>query len=267
MGAVYAFYAERARRRRRESEAIQSPRELVLLWCLWLLGTWVVIWVGELSSGNVWGLAAPGAVRWLVCAAVVGLMALWPAYRLSQGSLSLPEGPDDDADPEAGAARERPQPPWMLPRLRASLVLRDWVCLMLVFQAVLWTLRITARWTIEQAAWLNAAVGAWSLLSAAVIAWGCRSPSGWRRSEAMAICLLMPLCEPLALAVLGPVASGLGAEASWLLHLGPFQAVWFMTGPGPVWDVGAYAKAIPAVALAAGLAWLGLALTRKSPAP
>jgi hypothetical protein len=262
---VYAFYAERARRRRRESEAIQSPRELVLLWCLWLLGAWVVIWAGELASGNVWGLAAPGAVRWLVCAAVVGLMALWPAYRLSQGSLSSPQGPEGDADPQAVLPAERLPGDWRLPPLRASLVLRDWFCLMLVLQAVLWTLRVTARWTIEQAAWLNAALGAWSLLSAAVIAWGCRSPSGWRRTEAMALCLLMPLVEPLAMAFAGPLTLGLGGEASWLLQLGPFQAVWFMTGPGPVSEVGGYAKAIPAVAILAGLAWLGLALTREGP--
>lgn len=345
LAEAYAFYAERARRRRRLTESVTSPRELVLAWCLWLLGSWVVIWARELADGNVWGLAAPNAVRWMVLAGLLGMMLLWPLYRLSQGSAAAPLTTDDADDADEGASsaessqrmsraelvasRDR-QPaqasdgesagaalapagegaeraggaggaqeampstaapssrakPWRLPRLTPSLVLRDWFCLMMVFQTVLWTLRITAHWSIAQTLWLNGAIAAWSLLAAAIIAWSCRANTGLSRTWGMLFCLLLLLGEPLAMLIVNAGGSATfgdpttAAPIAWTMRVSPLETVWRLTevsatdsalggglGDGSLQP---WSRIIAITGIAAAAAWIIIAVfgqARREPTP
>ena len=52
------------------------------------------------------------------------------------------------------------------------LAIADWFALIVVFQAVIWPLRLSAGWSVTQTAWLDAAIAAWSLLVAAIVAVG-----------------------------------------------------------------------------------------------
>lgn len=54
-------------------------RTLVIGWCLWLLGAW---FVNNTLEG--WAVHTPiAALRWTALATVVGIMLVWPAWRLS----------------------------------------------------------------------------------------------------------------------------------------------------------------------------------------
>lgn len=215
-----------------------SPHTLVLLWCCWLLASWFVT-VGLNTS-------LP-SIRWLLLACLLGLAALWPALRLSQDSARA------GGERPLGAARPLPLSP--------RLVFTDWVCLMLVFQVVVWPLRLTAGWTVEQTAWLDAAVGAWTLLVAAIVAWGVRSGTGAGRTLAMAVCLLILLGEPLLQGLINlPAWRGESvAHVSWPLRVSPLRAVWHISGPRSSWRVEQWQPQVLAVAAAAVVAWVAVA--------
>ncbi|MEX1017591.1 MAG: hypothetical protein WDZ31_12685, partial [Phycisphaeraceae bacterium] len=123
---------------------------MVLLWCLWLLGSWLVVRWQE-SSGRV--------DRWMLLASAVGLMAAWPTVRLSQ--VRRPAG-RLGTRPGAVAARLRR-------RWRLMEVAVEWLCLALVFQAVVWPLSFVAGWGLAQTLWLNVAMVAWSAVTAALV--------------------------------------------------------------------------------------------------
>lgn len=243
-----------------------TPHGLVLMWCLWLLGTWVVV-VGFSPS-------VPAA-RWLIFACLIGLMALWPALRLSQelipagwmpplpgaGGVASPNALQGGSTPLGGA--------WWRPRL----IFTDWFCLLLVFQVVLWPLRLSTRWSVPQAAWLDAAVAAWSLLTGAVIVFfsgppgansagigtETRSGSGGRRAWGMAACVALLLAEPLLLGLVNFGASQ-GGGAVWPLRVSPIQVIWELAGPPDRWAVRAWRPQILSAAFAAGLAWAWMRL-------
>ncbi len=156
------------------------------------------------------------AFRWIVFAGMTGLMLLWPAYRLS------------------GDRPPRIDPPHAIPSRVPGPVgtaLFEWFCLMLVFQIVVWWPQVVvwslqwlpmpptgtvSGWSVQQTAWLDGAIAIWSLITAAIVAQGCRSRSPRRRTLAMGLCILLVLGEPLLIAL---AASGLGQLHPLAAHL------------------------------------------------
>ncbi len=219
-----------------------DTRELVLAWCLWLIGVWALLLLRL-------GFEGP-ALRWMAMAAVIGLMGLWPAARLSQDQ--------GDAGKLHGA------------KFSGGVVLLDWLCLNLVFQAVLWPMRMASGWSWAQALWLDAAVAAWSLLTGVLIAWGrCFGTAGMRTLAmigCMALVVLEPLVVGLAAILRGPVtdAEGTVVGSGWddlpNLRLSPVQAVWELTAEPAVFAAWPWSDYIVGVAVAAAVGWVVLAV-------
>jgi hypothetical protein len=194
-----------------------GTRVLVLGWCLWLLGTWIVLWV-------IGGWTVP-ALRAMVLWGMVGFMGLWPAVRLSQptgrwasarsagGSAAASGDRDVDAVEWARACRQ---------------TLLDWFCLNLVFQAVLWPLQIAARWSLAQTLWLDLSVAGWSLLTGLLIAWGRGTDRGLLRSWTMLACVGLVVLEPL----LWWAGWQAGVVGTPTMRLSPLQALWGFSDPG-----------------------------------
>ncbi len=149
-------------------------RELMLGWCLWLLGSWGV---------TLWLDAAQPSVRWMMFSAMTGLMAVWPTVRLSQAQVGF-------GRPAAGVA------------------LSDWVGLAVILQAVIWPLRLIAQAPWWQAIWLDVAILSWSLATGAIIAAGRAFPGALARSGALVLALLLVFGEPLLMLLTRGVITG-----------------------------------------------------------
>ena len=210
-----------------------GTREVVLGWCLWLIGSWGLV----LAGGGAVPTTGP-VHRWMSLMAVVGACAVWPAVRLSEEARNRWGGP-------SGA--------W-LPR-RA--VLGDWFAINIVFQAVLWPMAFVGRWSVAQALLLGATLAAWSLLAALIVAWGRASASGAVRALAMAGCLGVLLLEPVAFAAAAAV-SGRGWGNLPDLRLSPLQAAWAYSGPPArfTYSDPAFAFRVAGVGAAAVLGWV-----------
>ena len=199
-------------------------RPLVLGWCLWLLGAWsVALFIDSTTP----------AVRWMVFSVLTGLMMIWPAVRLSQMNF-------DEAAKHGGAQ-----------------TLLDWLCLMLVLQAVIWPLRFSAQWSFTQTWWLDSAIMGWSALTALIIAWGRRSARPWTRSVAMGGCVGLLLGEP-ALMIL--------VSGHWMLKISPIQTVWALSLPPKQFVLEPWITHVVAAAAAAMIGWLLFAFNTKSSA-
>lgn len=198
---------------------------MVLAWCLWLLGVW---------AGTLWieGRAAPSpaAGRLMVLLMLLWLLALWPAARLSQGV-------------DRGSAR------WQ----RAGVIAVDWGSMLLLLQAVVWALGLMAGWDWVQTLLVDAAVTAWSLLAAGVVAGGRLSGRGWVRTLAMGVCAAIAFHEPVLAAV--------GVELrGWP---GPLGAAFELTVPGGRFEPGrwrGWAESLGMVGAGACLTWAGVVL-------
>ena len=202
-----------------------DSRALVLGWCLWLIGMW-----GLLLVTIGW---SPLAYRWMIFAALVGLMGLWPAVRLSQ-------------DHRGPGAR--------------TVVFVDWVCLLLVFQAVLWPMQIVAKWSWEQTLLVDAAVASWSLLTGLIIAWGRSFGSGAMRTVAMVGCVGLVVVEPLCL-LLNAQLNGTSWSDLPNLRLSPLQAIWELTVAPAMFLSRPWADYTLGVGAAALVGWCVLTLT------
>ena len=188
---------------------------IVLGWCLWLVGTWAV----TLSLTS----SVPAA-RWLILVALMGLMLVWPAVRLSTREV----------------------------RMRAGTVWMEWLCLVLVLQAAVWPLRIVSQWRLDQTAWLAGALAAWSLLTAAVVAMGMRSRRAGPRIAAMVACVVLVLGEP---AVMALAAAG-GDTALWPMRVSPLATVWSLVQPALNVSLDPWPQRVVAAGAAAVIAWL-----------
>jgi len=217
---------------------------LVLMWCLWLLGSWLLVrWHDGMSPAQMLGLgeyAGPPVTamdfRWMMLAAGAGLSGLWPAVRLTQAPM-----------------RGR-----LLDVLVQPLV--DWLSLMIVWQAVLWPVYALVPWPIEQVLWLNAATVGWALLMAAVIGWGRLSRATGRRTLAMAGCVALLLAEPLVIAVLTalePVAPAV-AELTWRPRVSPLALFWGLAAPPGYFQLDPWRWQAVCLIAAAVVAWTGL---------
>lgn len=200
---------------------------LLLLWCLWLLGSWAVLWVQG-------GWTVP-ALRLMLMSAAFGMLAVWPAMRLSQPTVTPARGRTPRAaSPAKSAHHARLDEPTPRQWARACGTLwRDWIALLAVFQAVVWPLQLAANWNAAQVLWLNAAMAGWGLLTALLIAWGRGSNRPSWRQLAMLVCLGVIVLEPLLLALGVPHAGG-GSSAAGLptMRISPIQALWILSAPG-----------------------------------
>ncbi len=184
----------------RGGSPLTGVRGLVLGWCLWLLGSW----------GSTLSIAATvPAVRWMVYASMLGMLLIWPTYRLCLGPMAL---------------RYPGQPPTLGADARA--VLLDWLALNAVLQAVLWPLKLSADWTPGQTLWLVGAMAGWSLVTGVVIVLG-RAGGSLRRFLAMLACVLLVFGEPIVSAVWGLATPG---------QLSPIGPIWVLTQPPTLFE-------------------------------
>ena len=222
-----------------------ASRGLVLGWCIWLLGSW--------SSTLLIESPVPAA-RWMIFASLIGLMLLWPVIRLSQ-ELAVGGGHSAEVAPLGGPAMLRRYPSQRL-LSGPGLALADWLALMIVFQAVIWPLRLSAGWSIGQSLWLDAAIAAWSLLVAAIIAVGSLARQGTYRALAMLLCVLLMFAEPTLMVLMRRAQ----INVAWQMHISPIQAIWGLSTSPVLWQPDPWRFQIIAVALGAVVAWLGAIL-------
>ena len=176
------------------------PSRLVIIgWSLWLLATW---WL-TIGSGH-----ATSAIRAMLFGSTTGMALLWPAWRLAQDDQPARINPTFAITPAD--------------------VFVEWASMALLFQAVIIPLRMTARWTLHQTIWLDAAFLAWTLLAAGIVAWGARRNNHKRRSLAMLLCALLLFGEPALLAITANLAPTL---AAWNLITSPLQVIWNLSVP------------------------------------
>lgn len=167
---------------------------------------------------------------------LLGMMVLWPVFRLSQ-DLTV-------NDPSYGGVTG----------MTPGMVWTDWLCLVLVFQAVIWPLRLMSQWGIAQTVMIDLHIVVWSLLSGSVVAVGCGYRSGGPRAAAMLMGIFILIGEPFARIVLslfdlqGP---GAGRSMQWA----PIQSLWVMTAPTTHWQNEQWVPQIVTVFIAAILAW------------
>ena len=234
-------------------------RALIITWCLWLLASWSI----TLAIS-----ATVHAVRWVVFSAVFGLMAVWPALRLSQQLPSRFGGSAayDTRHLDFGAATFRT-------RLFATML--DWFCLLLVFQVVVWPLMLVGRWTVQQTLWLDLAVLSWSLLTAVLIGLGRLAPLAWLRVVAMLLCVLLLIGEPIWMAVMNTgfghtadAGAGRLVDTHWQMRISPLQTLWELTTTQQPYDPSGWQATILSTAAAGGLGLIVLAaMAFAAPAP
>ena len=194
-------------------------RVVIIAWCFWLLGSWGAAWLADTGLPRV---------RWMLLSGVLGMMVVWPALRLSQAV--------HPREPGRGAFQ----------------IFLDWLAMIVVFQAVIWSLHLIAGWSLSRGYWLDSAIVSWTLLSALIVAWGRMSESGWVRTGAMALCLGVVLAEPV-LGVLGLYRDAVGMRVS------PLETLWALTNLPERAPLGVWQERIVVVGLAALLGWSVLA--------
>lgn len=208
--------------RRRASDDPGWLRLVIVVWCFWLLGAWGAAWLSETSVPRV---------RWMMFAGSFGLMLVWPAFRLSEQVRS--DRPGHGAMP----------------------VLLDWLAMVGVYQAVIWSLHLLAGWPMARGVWLDAAVLAWSLLTALIVAAARRWPSGLARTVGMGLCIALVFAEPV-LIWLTLISGG----QAWPMVVSPIQAFWELTQPPNQGTVSPWDQRTLTIAIVAVLGWLSLGL-------
>ena len=219
-------------------------RTLIILWCFWLLISWSITLAMD---------ARVHTVRWMIFSAAFGMMAVWPAARLSQ-QLAWNRG--------SRLHRSR-----VFNCLSATFL--DWLCLATILQVVIWPLMLVGQWTMQQTLWLDLAMLSWSLLIAAFVALGRMLWAGWARISMMLFCLLLLLGEPIWLGLTGIGFTDMTRHGeSWQMRISPIQALWELTTTIQPYLPTDWINNIISTATAALLAWVILlaaaAFTRKS---
>ena len=181
-----------------------NTRALVLGGTLWMLGSWIWLWLQSGFNGEL--------CRAMAFAATVGLCGAWPALRLSQA------GPDP-VGPGGGMTGVPPRT-WAR---SCGVILTDWLALTLLLQTVWWPLQTVADWSLSQTLWLSLTLASTSLLIGLLIAWARGSRRGAARSGAMLACVGVVLLEPALMLISGRQMS---------MRISPLQSVWTLTRPG-----------------------------------
>ncbi len=219
-------------------------RFLVIGWCLWLLVSWSI----SLTLGTT-----VHAVRWVVFSAVFGLMAVWPAFRLSQQPLSMSAGHRAGGLGYAVAA-----------------TLLDWVFLVVIFQVVIWPLMLVGGWSLRQTVFLDAAILSWSLLTGLVLALGRDRTGTGARIGMMLICAMLLVGEPALKALLS--LGGWLEIINWgwaggepnLMRISPVQALWELTTTRRPYDPSIWATPVFSTTSAALIGWILLGVMAVS---
>ena len=207
------------------SRQAQNLRVLVLGWCLWLLGAW--------AASLLIDSPVP-ATRWMIFSSLIGLMAMWPTVRLSM---------------DERAAQGRAQD-----------VVREWLALFCIFQVVIWSLALTARWGFAQTVWLDCAVGAWSLMTALLLTVAVHAPHRLLRLLVATLCLLLLVGEPLVLTMV----QSPGADHRWFLRVSPIETVWALTEVPIDFASGPWQSNVRAAGVAVGSGWVIYGLIRHT---
>lgn len=219
--AIAAVEDSAAARRREPSDA-GWLRIVIVVWCFWLLGAWGAAWLSATSVPRV---------RWMLFAGSFGLMLVWPAFRLSEQVRS--------DEPGRGALQ----------------VFLDWLAMVGVYQAVIWSLHLIARWPLMRGVWLDAAVLSWSLLTALIVAGARLWPNALARMIGMSLCIMLIFGEPV-LVWLSVIAGG----EAWAMRVSPIQAFWELTQPPERGTVSPWDKRTLMIAVVAVMGWSALAL-------
>lgn len=206
--------------RKHRDQDLGGLRIVIVVWCFWLLGAWAAAWLSDSSVPRV---------RWMLFAGSFGLMLVWPAFRLSE--------------------RTRPGV------IRASVLqaLLDWLAMITVYQAVIWSLHLIAAWRLERGLWLDLAVISWSLLSALIVAVARLWPGGAARWVGMLLCIALVFAEPVAIWV-SIVAGGEG----WAMSVSPVQAFWELTQTPGRQSVSPWDRQVLLIAFVAVMGWASL---------
>lgn len=224
-------------------------RELILAWCGWLMGAWAV----SLISGP----AVPAA-RWMVFATVLGMMLVWPAFRLSHGWIMWRV--QSDSDDNSAATDHNDKDNIQLVPGALGRTFADWLALIIVFQFVVWPLRLVSEWSTAQAFWIDLTVIGWTLITAAIVGLGSRYRHALARTLAMVGCALLLLGEPI-FRLLGDWPTGEDAVMAYT----PIEILWQLSAydPGtplamwnPIWS-----PLVITVILAGAVAWIALPLS------
>lgn len=231
----------------------ESPRGLLLLWCLWLLGSWLAsLW--QSSSASI------VAVRLMVFVSAAGLMLIWPLFRLSETPPRRGDFKKDSKlsryivlEPPKWATREAVITPGLM-------IFSDWLTLILVFQAVVWPLRLTAGWGVQQTAWLDLTVVVWSFLIAAIVAIVCRTSRTEVRTFGMVTCVLLVFGEPALMLLLNMFS---GQPVYWQMQTTPIAPIWAMSAQPLDWHPGPWKAGIFVTGFASIVAWLLVVLLRR----
>lgn len=213
-------------------------------------------WGLTLASSSV----VPGT-RWMVFAAAIGLMGVWPAVRLSLAS----RGPGSTSRP------------WAAARNAAS----DWLAMVILLQMVIWPLWLAGgkwtlvggpqvfatRWSAAQTGAISATLVSWSAVTAWLVAWGGVRGTRGAATLAMAGCLLLMIGGPVIHAMMTATGVGPVVEAR---GFGPVATLWALTQAKADVVVARYLPGIAATALAALVGWIGLIVVSRllrRPAP
>lgn len=208
-----------------------STRLLVLLWCVYLFGVWLISL--QIDSPLL-------ASHWMVWCMLFWLTIVWPAMQLSKTHFITRTGNREDMQ-----AIPIPTRTWV--------VFVQWFSQAMVAQTILWPLQITAMWVTLQTMWLNAALLAWSLLVGLFVAMGKRSCKSLHRSLAMIICVGLIFGEPVLQAI---------THKSWPMFISPIHII------GQLLDghvTAALTTQIMAVTLAACVGWGMLGIIQALP--
>lgn len=211
-----------------KSLQVHVPRALLLWWSGWLLCSWA------LAFGLRWWLAPSTttfstASQRLLFNAMIGITIVWPMYRVVGRTLA--------------AAR--------------LLTLMDWLTIFVTFQVALWPLRIPAQWPASRVLLIDATVGAWALLVAAIIALATHLIHPWARAAGMGACLMLTAAAP-TIALMRGLSDG-DVNRDWYAW-SPLSGVWRASGlqrldaPGQEW------LRIAIILAVAVLAWVGVML-------
>ena len=174
----------------------RPPRGLVLGSSIWIAISWIVL-VGPRPPLQPTSMSYTPAIRMMVQSMLLLTIVAWPLVR-----LSLPDRPR--------------------PLVSAAM---DTVAMLVLWQIVLWPMRLVTTWPIGRVVALDAEVVTACIAAGTVVACCCRGTAA--RIIGMAGLLTWSLGIPAISAVIA-------GDLPWTLA-GPFVRTWIESGRGPGW--------------------------------
>ena len=256
------------------TETPSATKELVLFWCVGVLGTWVI---SNIQDG------ANTATRWIMFSCMAGLCLVWPAFRLSQDRVTVtlrpgqrppgsspdfpgPNGQEGNSESPLALVRLLRLPSQLFPQspsatmtamapITASIVFIDWFHLILITQVIVWPLHYQRGWSLAQTLAIDAAFLLWSLLAAAIIVIGAQFKTSGARTIAMACCIAIFFGEPLLLFLFHWLPMTLPMGLVWDMQISPIQMVWELSMDSTEFELSAVFRPFLTIAVLAAWAW------------